>query len=79
MQLYIFRSQTALDFLGRRAVRHIDFDKNLLYGLVPGSPGCLAGDNTALLLKVHRHGAVSLRLTAKIKTQTDKQIVLTAA
>lgn len=63
-QLNIFGSQAALDFFGGRPVRHINFDKNLLHGLVPGSPGRLAGDNTAPLLKVHRHAAVLLWLTA---------------
>ncbi|XP_035859149.1 gamma-aminobutyric acid receptor subunit alpha-6a isoform X1 [Sander lucioperca] len=49
----------ALDLFTRRPMRHIDFDKNFLHGLIPGAPGRLAGDNAAPLLEVHRHAAAS--------------------
>lgn len=66
VQLDVSGSQTTLDFFTGRPMRHIDFDEDLLHGLVPGPPGGLAGDNTALLLEVHRHAAASHRLTARL-------------
>lgn len=64
-QLYEPGSQMALDLFARCSARHVDFDKDLLHGLVPGTPGGLTGDHTAPLLEVHRHVAVPLagRLT----------------
>lgn len=56
----------ALDLFSRRPMRHVDLDEDLLHGLVPGPPGCLAGDDPAPLLKVHRHAAASHRLTARL-------------
>lgn len=52
-QLYKPGSQVALDLFARCSVRHTDFDKDLLHGLVPGTPGGLTGDHTAPLLEVH--------------------------
>lgn len=51
----------ALDLFGGGSVRDIDFDEDLLHGLVPGTPGGLTGNNTAPLLEVHWHAAVSDR------------------
>lgn len=52
-QLYVSGSQMALDLFGGGSVRHIDFDEDLLHGLVPGTPGGLTRDHTAPLLEVH--------------------------
>lgn len=66
VQLDVPGSQMALDFFSRRPVRDIDFDKNLLHGLVPGAPRCFAGHDTAPLFEVHRHAAASHRLTGRL-------------
>lgn len=66
MQFDVPGSQMTLDFLTGRPIGHIDFDENLLHGLVPGAPRRLAGDNAAALLEVHRHAAAPRRLTGRL-------------
>lgn len=56
----------ALDFFGRRPMRHVHFYEDLLHGLVPGAPGGLAGHDAAPLLEVNRHAAASHRLTGRL-------------
>lgn len=55
VQLDVSGSQVAFDFFSRRPTRHIDFDKNLFHGLVPGAPRCFAGHDAAPFFEVHRH------------------------
>lgn len=58
----------ALDLFGRRPVRHVDFDEDLLHGLVPGPPGGLAGDDTASFLEVNRHASANVSLTYSVSS-----------
>lgn len=68
-QLDISGPQLTLDLFGSRPVRHVDFDEDLLHGLVPGAPRRLAGDDAAPLLEVHGHGgAAARRLTGRLSS-----------
>lgn len=70
-QLDVSGPQVTLDLFSSGPVRHVDFNEDLIHGLVPRAPWRLAGDDTAPLLEVYRHATAARRLTDRL-TSADQ-------